>query len=455
MPNLLPAFIAYIQEHQLFRPQDRLLLAVSGGVDSVVLCDLCAKAGYSFTIAHCNFGLRGAESERDEQFVRSLGNVYGVPVLVKNFDTKQVAEAQKISIQEAARNLRYAWFEEIVNDEQTIINDDSKNIHHYILTAHHMDDNVETVLMNFFKGTGISGLRGILPKQGRLVRPLLFVSKKQVEAYAQEHRLAWVQDSSNLETKYTRNYFRHTIIPLVEKVYPQAVQNINDNIQRFGEVELLYQQAVQQHIKRLVEVKGTERHIPVLKLLQTQPLHTVIYEIIKPYGFTHRQVPEVIKLLSSETGRYMASATHRIIRNRKWLVITPLQPAGSQTIVIEKETDELVFDACRLRIKRWEAHMPSLTADPHMALVDAKELQYPLLLRKWRPGDYFYPLGMKKKKKLSRFFIDQKLSKPDKEHIWVLESHKKVVWVVGHRIDDRFKITPATKKAVQFSIASL
>lgn len=454
--NLLENFTQYIQAKSLFQPQDHLLLAISGGVDSVVLCDLCAQAGYTFTIAHCNFGLRSAESERDEQFVRDLADKYDVPVLVKKFDTKTYAYGHKISIQEAARNLRYDWFYEIVNGSNAAYTHHSSFINpKFILTAHHLDDNIETVLMNLFKGTGISGLRGILPKQGKIIRPLLFATKKQLEAYAIEQQLSWVLDSSNSETKYTRNYFRHTIIPLVEKAYPQAISNMQHTIEYFTEAELLYQQAIEGHKKKLLEYKGSEVHIPVLKLLQAQPLRTIIYEIIKPYHFTSRQADEVIKLLHSESGRYITSATHRILHNRKWLIVTPLQTEESHTIVIEKDTGQIVFDNKLLHIQHYTGTIPAITSDPHIALADAKEVHYPLILRKWRPGDYFYPLGMRKKKKLSRFFIDQKFSKNQKEDIWVIESHKKIIWIVGYRIDDRFKITDATHKAIRFTISSL
>ena len=431
----------------------------------MVLCDLCAKAGYAFTIAHCNFGLRGEESERDEQFVKRLAEKYNVPILVKKFDTKPYAHEHKIAIQEAARNLRYDWFHEVVNGsgEWSMVNREVQtNIHHsrltthqYILTAHHLDDNIETVLMNLFKGTGISGLRGILPKQGKIIRPLLFATKKQLEAYAVDQQLSWVLDSSNAETKYTRNYFRHTIIPLIEKVYPQAVINMQHTIEHFTEAEILYQQAINLHKKKLLEYKGSEVHIPVLKLLQAQPLRTIIYEIIKPYHFTSGQAEEVVKLLHSETGRYITSATHRILRNRKWLIITPIQTEESRTIIIEKDTEQIVFDNKLLQIQYYTNNIPDITTDPHIGLLNAKEIHYPLLLRKWRPGDYFYPLGMRKKKKLSRFFIDQKLSKNQKEDIWVIESHKKIIWLVGYRIDDRFKITDTTQKAIRLAISSL
>lgn len=446
----------------MFTKNDKLLIAVSGGVDSVVLCHLCYKAGYSFTIAHCNFNLRGEESDRDEAFVRTLGEQFGAEVLIQKFETEGYATENKIAIQEAARKLRYDWFYGIVNGEWSMVKDESKNISHsslltpdYILTAHHLDDNIETVLMNFFKGTGISGLRGILPKQQKLVRPLLIFTKKELLAYAEKENLMWVEDSSNSEVKYTRNYFRHTIIPLIEKVYPEVVHNIANTIDRINDVEVLYNQAMEAHKKGLIEQKGNEIHIPILKLLKANPLTSIVYEIIKEYGFSSKQTGEAIKLLHSESGKYITSATHRILHNRKWLIIAPLNHPENSLILVEKGTKKITFDLQQLKIELKENKNATLYKDALVAQLDAKDITYPLLLRKWKEGDYFYPLGMKKKKKLSRFFIDNKLSPLQKENIWVLESAKKIVWIIGYRIDDRFKITESTKTILQLSVSSL
>ena len=468
-------------------------MAVSGGVDSVVLCHLCHEAKLNFYIAHCNFGLRGEESERDEIFVNELAHQLGVAFLVKRFATKQYAEANKMSIQEAARKLRYDWFGEILemmkaergrlNAERGTQNAErgTRNAERgkqnaeggrqntglltaspqlptanaVLLTAHHRDDNIETVVMNFFKGTGISGLRGIQAKQGKLIRPLLFASREEILSYAKDKGLSWVHDSSNDETKYTRNFLRHEVLPLIEKVYPDVSNNLADNISRFAETEFLYQEAIAQRKKKLLEIKGNEIHIPVLKLAKSEPLATTVYEIVKDYGFTNRQVDEVIKLLNSESGKYIVSGTHRILHNRKWLIISPLSAVEANTIVIEETDKEIFFDGKKIHLQFKEVEKFQITADPNIAILDAKEIKFPLLLRKWKQGDYFYPLGMRKKKKLSRFFIDQKLSRNEKEAAWVIESDKKVLWVVGLRIDDRFKITPQTKKILQLTISSL
>ena len=439
--NLLEKFKDYIKHQHLFQSKDKLLLAVSGGVDSIVLCELCKQAGYDFEIAHCNFQLRGEESERDEKFVRALAEKYGVEIFVEKFDTNSIAVLEKKSIEETARNLRYKWFEEI--RIQNGIN--------YILTAHHADDNIETVLMNFFRGTGIKGLHGILSKQNKIIRSLLFANKKELLAFAATNNLEFVQDYTNDQNDFTRNYFRNELIPAVKKVFPEADENILKNITRFGEVEQLYNQAIELHKSKLLETKGNESHIPVLKLQKTKPLATVIYEIIKDYNFTSHQSEEVMALLQSESGKYIQSTSHRIIKNRKWLIISPNQTATAQNILIEESDKQITFTEGKLQIEKYSTF--NINHSPLTAQLDLSQINFPLLLRKWKQGDYFYPLGMQKKKKLNRFFIDQKLSLTQKEKVWVIESNKKILWVIGLRIDDRFKIMDKTKEVLQISFS--
>jgi len=468
--NLINKFTGFVKRENLFQSKDKLLLAVSGGVDSVVLCELCKQAGFYFVIAHCNFQLRGAESERDEAFVRSLGDKYAVEVLVERFDTAQYAKDMQVGIQEAARNLRYKWFmqiflkknlpdfnkpNELPGWHSTVSPDDDK---WYLATAHHLNDSIETMLMNFFKGTGIKGLKGILPSRKfleltYLVRPLLFANKEEIVEFAAEHQLDFVEDSSNASDKYTRNYFRNELIPGLRKVFPQVEENLLNNIERFSEVEMLYQQAIDLHKKKLIETKGNEIHIPVLKLLKTKPLHTIIYEIIKDFDFTAHQTDEVIGLLKSQSGKYVQSDSHRVIKNRNWLIISPNQTTTADNILIEHEEGDIEFAAGSLHLKKI-LNKPVLNLnDKIIAQVDAGQVTLPLLLRKWKKGDYFYPLGMQKKKKLSRFFGDLKLSMPQKEKIWVIEMDKKIIWVVGQRIDDRFKITGNTKNILEIKFS--
>lgn len=481
--DLLQLFIQYIKAENLFYHTEPLLVAVSGGVDSMVLCELCKRAGFNFAIAHCNFQLRGEESDQDEQFVRQWGAAAGISVLVKKFDTQSYAAKHKLSVQVAARELRYEWFYSIVknknvNQLETLHSGETGAPTHnleflslqgqrhpaqdsrlptsgspLILTAHHADDNIETVLMNFFKGTGISGLRGILPRQGDVVRPLLFARKTDIGDFATRNNIQYREDASNASDKYTRNYFRNQLIPAVQKVYPQAMENMAKNLIRFRETEDLYRQAIDLHKKKLLEHKGNEVHIPVLKLKKAVPLQTILYEIITGYGFTSHQVPEIAELLDSETGKYIQSATYRIIKSRNWLIISPNQTADGQTIVINHEDTSVHFSQGSLTFRKLSNHNFQPAASSLIAYLDAAKIRFPLLLRPRREGDYFYPLGMQKKKKISRFLTDQKISQTEKENIRILEMDKTVLWVIGRRIDDRFKITEHTKNilSIQFT----
>jgi tRNA(Ile)-lysidine synthase len=431
---LLTDFINNIRDNRLFASGRQLLLAVSGGIDSIVLCELCYRAGFAFQMAHVNFGLRGAESETDEIFVRQLAEKYNVPIHIKKIDAKWYAEERKLSIQVAARESRYAWFEELLDNNTP-----------YIVTAHHADDNIETVVMNFFRGTGIAGLRGMLPVTGNVVRPLLPFSRAEILQFAQNNKLAWREDSSNASDKYSRNKFRHHIIPLLKEIYPEVERNLLANSQRFADIEVLYHQAIAHHKKKLVEHKGNEVHIPVLKLLKSSPMHTIVYEIVKEFGFSSHQAEEVIRLLSAGQGKLVQSSTHRIIRNRDWLIISPNASVESGHILIEDHDVEIQFEEGSIEVRRVPKEKVTINGSAEMAFLDERHIQYPLLLRKWKQGDYFYPFGLRKKKKIARFLIDQKVSPTDKEHVWVIETGKRICWVVGRRIDDRFGIGDATK----------
>jgi tRNA(Ile)-lysidine synthase len=460
--SLLNKFINNIHQENLFQKNDYLLLAVSGGADSVALCELCFQAGFHFEIAHCNFQLRGEESQRDEEFVRQLAEKYWSKVFIKKFDTKKYAEEKKISIQIAARELRYEWFDELLKEEfagsyhsaSNLIPDSTNLIPHtsYLLTAHHANDNIETLLMNFFKGTGIKGLQGILSNQGKIIRPLLFAKKKEIISFIKENNLEFVEDSSNSSEKYTRNYFRLQLIPSIQNVFPYVEENLINNIERFKEIEVLYLQSIELHKKNLLEQKGNEVHIPVLKLLKSKPLKTIVYEIIKDFNFTAHQTGEAVHLLNSESGKYISSATHRILKNRKWLIIAPVNNFLAQHILINKSDKEIVFELGKLIFKNEAFTNEKISTSNLTAMLDAKNITFPLLLRKWKPGDYFYPLGMQKKKKLSKFFIDQKISLTEKEKVWVIESDKRIIWIIGKRIDDRFKITEKTKNVVSIHL---
>ena len=428
--------------------KEKLLLAISGGVDSIVLCELCHKSGYDFIIAHCNFQLRGEESERDEKFVRALGKKYNKDVIVQRFDTEEFAKKNKLSIQEAARELRYRWFEELIKEGKA----------KYTVTAHHADDNIETMLMHFFRGTGLHGLTGI-PERSSIastIRPLLQFRKSELLDFAKENQLDWVEDSSNASNKYTRNLFRNEFLPALQKAFPQVEQNLLSNIERFKDADGLYQFAIQSIKKKLCKSRGNEVHIPIKQLLGFKN-KAVIFEIIREFGFTDAQIDEVIKLTEAVSGSFIQSpnAPFQIIRHRHWLIIAPLNADQAEHFVIEEKIKHIDFPGGKLQLNigSYSANGDTkLTGSNQVAMLDAKEIKFPILLRKWKAGDYFYPLGMRKKKKLARFFIDQKLSKTDKEKIWVLEMDKKIIWVVGYRIDERFKLESSTKNVLQVTI---
>ena len=442
---LLQRFQAHlIKDFSFVQPAQKLLIAVSGGIDSVVIADLFFNSKFDFVIAHCNFQLREDESIRDELFVRELGRKYDKDVLVKRFDTKQYAEEKKISIQEAARELRYKWFEIILSTVNCQL----------LATAHNADDNIETMLMFLCRGTGIHGLTGIksFDKKRKIMRPLLFATRKEITTYAKENNLRWVEDSSNLLDKYTRNFFRLKIIPAIEKNFPQVKERLLENIKRFNETEQLYTQAIETHKKRLLEFKGNEIHIPVLKLQITKPLDTVLWSIIEAYNFNSGQIDEVKKLFEADNSSYVQSLSHRIIKNRNWLIIAPNNNNEESThILIEENTKQIIFQNGVLQFEMLSSSNFKLQTLNSFAQLDAKHITFPLLLRKWKQGDYFYPLGMNKKKKLSRFFIDEKLSATKKENVWVLEMNKKIIWIINYRIDDRFKITSATKEVLKIN----
>ena len=427
--------------------QHNVLIAISGGLDSVMLAHLMHQSGAKCRLAHCNFQLRGDESKRDEEFVLQYAADLSFPLSIIHFNTADFAKEQKLSIQESARKLRYDWFAALRKEY------DIK----WLLTAHHADDNIETVMMHFFRGTGIKGMTGIpyLQKEQSILRPLLPFHKNELVEYAKENNLSFVEDSSNKKEDYTRNFFRLNLIPQIKNIYPQVEENILNNIQRFNEANTIYNSVIDLHKKNLLEFKGNEIHIPVLKLKKSIPLSAFVWEIIKDYGFQSPQTEEVIKLLDAHTGSYIHSATHRIILNRNWLLIVPNNTQEAINVLIEENDKTIFLPKGQLTIDKLNIDDSfKVPAESDIACVEIKDLKYPMLLRPWKQGDYFYPLGMTKKKKLSRFFIDEKLSVTDKENVMVLESLGKIIWVLGYRIDNRFKINPNTKEILKLKYIS-
>lgn len=440
-------FQDHVSSNGLWKEGDLLFLACSGGIDSVVLATLLQRMNQPFEILHCNFNLRGEESKRDEDFVRALAQSMDVPCHVQSFDTQAAMKTMGKGVQEVARILRYDWFDKVIEVRKKV----NKNT--YLITAHHADDQVETIAMNFFRGTGIAGMHGMQMKSGTLIRPLLFAKRAEILAYAESNAIAWVDDSSNVEDNYTRNHFRHHVIPAVEKIYPEACQNLLDNAKRFSEIEMIYKKQIEKIKSGLISHQDQSLAIPVNKLKSISPIDTIMFEVFRDFGFSAHQVLEIKKLFDAISGKSVSSATHRVLRNRNWLLIDAIEEKTHDVIVIEEGDESVSFNDNHLQISCHDGYR-SPDDNTNHAWIDMEAIGFPLLLRPWKPGDYFYPLGMKKKKKIARFLTDLKLSLAEKENQWVLESDKKIIWVVGRRIDDRVKMNAKSSKILLLRLTS-
>jgi tRNA(Ile)-lysidine synthase len=436
--NLPEGFKKYWEEHNFCKPGATVLVAVSGGVDSMVLAQLMLDSKVSFAIAHCNFKLRGGDADGDQQFVKEWCLVNGVTFHTTAFETKRFSEEWKKGTQETARILRYEWFEELRQEHKYAC----------IATAHHANDSVETLLINLFKGTGIAGIHGILPKQNNVIRPMLFATKAEITEYAYANDIRYREDVSNASDDYLRNAVRHNIVPAVEQWFPNAVNNVSESIGRFRETEQIYRKAVDRELKQLQEQRGQDVYIPVRKLVNRTPLNTICYELIHPYGFTSAQVQQVLHLLGAESGHYVASPTHRIIKNRDFLVITTVPAETTDLVLIEGAP--CTVDCGSVHYNFSIQDKPAqLSQDAGVAYIDMAKITFPLILRKWNTGDYLYPLGMNmKKKKVSKLLIDAKMPLHEKEHVWVLECDKRIAWLAGMRLDERFKVREHTDKVL-------
>jgi len=444
MKQSLPEkFFEYNNLHKLAGAHKRILVTVSGGLDSVVLCALFKQAGYVFAIAHCNFKLRNAESDADEAFVQTLAANYQVKFYTKEFSTKEYTEAHKCSIQVAARELRYAWFEELRTAEKF----------DFIATAHHLNDNIETVLFNLAKGTGIKGLRGMLPKHGKLIRPLLFASREEIEAFAQQQNLSWREDSSNAEDKYSRNFIRHNIVPLFKELNPSFETSFANNLTIFSELETQFDAHFRKLSKTLFFQRHNDIYIAIEALKKLSDRRTILFTYLQPHGFTSSQVDDILSGLNNNSGRQFFTPDARLIQDRRFLILTKGNEASASEHFINEDTIEIKTNDFILKHKSLDNIKSEIEKSSLVALIDTSKIVYPLVLRRWKAGDYFYPIGMNnKKKKLKKFLTDIKLPLHEKEKVWVLESDKRIVWVAGLRLDERFKITDQTKQIARLQI---
>jgi len=436
--NILTTVRTYIIRHGLLNENKPVLIGLSGGADSVALIAILVRLGYSCIAAHCNFHLRGEESDRDESFARRYAESLQVPFYKVDFDTIQYAEKNRLSIEMAARDLRYRWFEEL----RCQLNVQA------IAVAHHQDDSVETMLMNMIRGTGIRGVAGIAPKNGYIVRPLLSVSRKDIIDWLDDQQLAYVTDSTNLSDEYTRNFIRLRVFPLLEEINPSVRLSMARTAENLSATEAIYLNAIEEARK---EVWGLDGCLSIPALMKYPAVETILYELLKPYGFTRMVSGDVFLALSKESGRVFYSPTHRLIKDRDSLIVTPItQPEdvsytlseeGVCTGPIELSCSKAVFNT-GFRLER----------DRTIAYFDYDKLYFPLTLRRWRDGDWFIPFGMRGRKKVSDYFSDHKFSRVKKEQTWLLCSGEDIIWIVGERSDNRYRIKNDTKQVLTIKI---
>jgi len=424
----------YIKENRLLAPEDRVIVGFSGGMDSVTLLDVLLSLGYHCVAAHCNFHLRGEESERDAAFVKQWCEHIGVEMVSVDFDTYRYATTHKISIEMAARELRYEWFE------------DMRKQHHanVIAVAHHRDDLVETVLLNLIRGTGIRGLTGISPKNNSIVRPLLCVSRDEIEAYVDERKLPFIFDSSNSDDVFVRNFLRLNIMPLLEKINPSVKNAMYRTARHVGEAKKIYDYYVETQKKAIF----VDNQIDIEKLKATLSPAVMLFEILTPLGFNASVIEDISQRLDSTPGKVFYSDNYRLIKDRSKLILEKIadKKLQQEEYTIDKVSQEIT-DPIRLKISFLSGYT-TINKDPRFLYADADKLSFPLTLRKWQSGDWFVPFGMRGRKKLSDFFTDRKFSLADKENAWVLSSGENIVWIVGERPDERFKVTESTENVM-------
>lgn len=417
---------------------DRLLLAVSGGLDSMVMLHLFRACGFLVGVAHVNFQLRGAESEGDEQFVKNWCAVHNIPFFVQRFHTNNYAMEEKLSIQMAARALRYSWFEELLEKERF----------KYVATAHHLNDSLETVLINLARGTGIEGMTGIPVINGNRIRPLLFAAKSEIEDYAAEMGIAWREDSSNQTDDYQRNFIRHQIIPALKKINPALEDTFRDTVSKIRSELTILHHDLEDWKNENWKKEGEIIRIRKNGLLPDEgPAR--LWHCIKPFGFSYAQCEDIVRALFGQSGKQFLVSDYKLVVDRDFLVITP-EKNILEEVVIEMKQEDAVLGSYQMLVKPAPELTPS--SNPDIATLDADKLNFPLIWRTWKPGDYFFPLGMTHRKKISDFLIDNKISVGEKDLVTVLEAGGEIVWVVGHRIDNRYKITPQTKNALSLFI---
>ena len=433
---MLSSFENHLNHNFPFLREKRLLLAVSGGVDSMVLVYLCHQLQLSFAVAHCNFQLRGDESDEDEQFVKVICEELRIPVFTQKFVTGAFAEAHKLSIQVVARKLRYEWFDSL------LLNHD----YDYVLTAHQLDDSLETFIINLTRGTGLNGLTGIPEQNDKVIRPLLVFSRQEIEAFAVENKILWREDSSNASDKYLRNKLRHHVLPVLKELNPNLLSAFEQTVAHLKEAQSMVDDASQIVYRKVVEDIDGQMKINLSILMELPNYRAYLFQWLQPFGFTDWK--SIYDLVEAQSGKQVFSATHIVLKDREQLIVYPIQEAHKEVYYVEEgQTDVKI--PLKLRFCKTDDISNHTT---NTIFVDEDQLSYPLTIRKWEAGDVFYPMGMTGKKKVSKFFKDEKYTLPDKSNTWILCSDNQIVWIIGKRADERFKITKQTNNILQIQL---
>ena len=420
-----------------FLKESKLFLAVSGGIDSVVLLHLLYQLHYEIAVLHCNFSLRDSESDADENFIRTLCTSLNIPIHVQKFDTKQFASDYKLSIQLAARKLRYDWFYELLETQNF----------DYVLTAHHLDDNLETFLINFTRGTGLEGLTGIPSQNEQTIRPLLPFSRKEIEAYAHENNIQWREDSSNASDKYLRNKLRHDVVPILKELNPNFLDSFLKTLNHLKDAQSIVNDGEYIIFKEVVtENEDGTVFLNLNKLLQLPNYNAYLYQWLKEFGFTAWN--DIYDLVHAQSGKQVFSENYVLLKDRNHLIVSEKNNSvENQSYWLNKDNKEVNFP---LKFAFCNVSDQSIK-DSNTIFVDENLIHFPLELRKWNEGDFFYPIGMDGKKKVSKYFKDEKLSLIDKSNTWILCSDNQIVWIIGMRQDNRFKTTHNTTNILKIT----
>jgi tRNA(Ile)-lysidine synthase len=433
---MLEQFLKFIKKEKLFTEGGNILLAVSGGMDSAVMCRLFHLAKINFGIAHCNFQLRGRESNGDEKFVEGLSKKYKVPFHVKKFDTIDFAVKNKVSIQMAARELRYSFFEEVRK----------KSGYEFVATAHHQTDVMETMLLNLTRGTGISGLHGILPKRGRIIRPMLFATRDDVEEFAQKNKIQFREDTSNKSEKYQRNLIRKKVVPALKRINPSVESAFNESAKRLRGVEKLLLDFTDEFRKNQILIKEDSLMIPVNAIAAVEYGEAILFELLRPFAFSPHVIENIFESSASSPGKMFFSESHSLTRDRKYFIITPLKAVqDEETFIVKRLPAEIVFDGKVFSFSLERGKTFKVPCTSLISCLDYDALKFPLTLRHWKAGDRFQPLGLKGEKKVSDYLVDIKMPRSEKNNVAVCLSGDKIISLPTLRIDERFKVTGKTK----------